>query len=161
MHAGAVYVVNPDGSGARVLANMEEADATWGVASSPDGRQIAFVRDSFLWVMKSDGTRPRRLSDGVVDNPGARSADFAWSPDGREIAFPMAGGLYLVNADGSGLHQLTESGRQAAWSPDGRSIAFTSDRDGNYEIYVMDADGSDQQNLSQSPAQDFGPAWSP
>jgi Tol biopolymer transport system component len=40
-------------------------------------------------------------------------------------------------------------------------IAFTSDRDGNYEIYVMDTDGSDQTRLTNNPAEDNHPAWSP
>jgi Tol biopolymer transport system component len=49
---------------------------------------------------------------------------------------------------------------QAAWSADGRRIAFVSDRDGNPEIYAMDADGSDQTRLTTSPASDSYPAWS-
>jgi dipeptidyl aminopeptidase/acylaminoacyl peptidase len=40
-------------------------------------------------------------------------------------------------------------------------IAFTSDRDGNDEIYVMNADGSSQTNLTNHPARDTFPAWSP
>jgi Tol biopolymer transport system component len=44
---------------------------------------------------------------------------------------------------------------------DGTKIAFQSDRDGNFEIYVMDADGSDPVNLTNNPAYDAQPAWSP
>ena len=40
-------------------------------------------------------------------------------------------------------------------------IAFQSERDGNFEIYVMNADGSDQGNLTRNPAADIAPAWSP
>jgi hypothetical protein len=40
-------------------------------------------------------------------------------------------------------------------------IAFVSDRDGNDEVYVMDADGSGQTNLTNNLAGDFQPAWSP
>ena len=40
-------------------------------------------------------------------------------------------------------------------------IAFDTDRDGNFEIYVMDADGSNQVNLTNSAAADRRPAWSP
>jgi Tol biopolymer transport system component len=160
VHEGAVYVIGPDGSGGRVLARMERADATWGVAWSPRGRRIAFIRDSLLWVMNADGTRPRRLVDDKVDNPGARRSDFAWSPDGRRIAFSMHREIFVVNADGGDLRELTD-GMNPVWSPDGQSIAFTSDREGNSEIYVMDADGSDQRNVSQSLADDLDPAWSP
>jgi len=48
-----------------------------------------------------------------------------------------------------------------SWSPDGSRIAFISSRDGNYEIYVMDADGSNQQCLTDNPANDWYPSWSP
>lgn len=45
--------------------------------------------------------------------------------------------------------------------PDGMEIAFASDRDGDNEIYVMDADGSNPVNLTNDRASDGGPAWSP
>ena len=48
-----------------------------------------------------------------------------------------------------------------AWSPDGRKLAFVSRRDGNSEIYVINADGSGQENLTQHPARDSHPSWSP
>ena len=47
------------------------------------------------------------------------------------------------------------------WSPDGNQIAFRSQRDGNDEIYVMNADGTCQVNLTNNPADDWSPAWSP
>ena len=48
-----------------------------------------------------------------------------------------------------------------AWSPDGTQIAFASDRDGNEEIYVMAADGSQPTRLTRNDADDWAPAWSP
>src|SRR5205807_3328337 len=48
-----------------------------------------------------------------------------------------------------------------SWSPDGRRIAFTSHRDGNAQVYVMNADGSAQTRLTNTAAQDYDPSWSP
>ncbi len=47
------------------------------------------------------------------------------------------------------------------WSPDGQRIAFYSDRDGNHEIYVMDADGSNVTRLTDNNYDDRSPVWSP
>jgi TolB protein len=70
-----------------------------------------------------------------------------------------------MRADGSHLRDLTRNlaqDGQPAWSPDGKSIAFVSTRDGNAEIYVMRADGSDQRRLTHTPAaNDTAPVWSP
>jgi len=48
-----------------------------------------------------------------------------------------------------------------AQAPQQAQIAFDSDRDGNWEIYVMDADGKNQRRLTNNPADDWGAAWSP
>jgi TolB protein len=69
-----------------------------------------------------------------------------------------------MSSDGSDLKRLTETrsiNYAPAWSPDGLRIAFTSNRDGNYEIYVMNADGSNARNLTNHPDQDNFATWSP
>jgi Tol biopolymer transport system component len=49
----------------------------------------------------------------------------------------------------------------ASWSPDGARIAFASDRDGNWEIYLMNADGGQQQRITINEATDQDPDWRP
>ncbi len=78
------------------------------------------------------------------------------------FALAVAGGVR--EAKGYTVTQLTfEPGYESepAWSPDGNEIAFVSDRDGNYEIYVMDANGSNQERLTYNIYSDGTPAWSP
>jgi len=67
-----------------------------------------------------------------------------------------------MNADGSGQTRLTynmATDQSPDWSPDGSKIAFYSNRDGNYEIYVMNADGSGQTRLTSNTAIDEEPDW--
>tara|TARA_B100000686_G_scaffold62935_1_gene67541 strand:- start:827 stop:1174 length:348 start_codon:yes stop_codon:yes gene_type:complete len=70
-----------------------------------------------------------------------------------------------MDKDGSNKLQLTSNNSNnwdPTWSPDGKKIAFTSTRDGNWEIYIMNPDGSDQVNLTMSNSTNEGnPAWSP
>ena len=47
------------------------------------------------------------------------------------------------------------------WAPDGGRIAFESDRSGNWDIWVMNPDGTGLTNLTQSPEDELYPAWSP
>jgi len=78
------------------------------------------------------------------------------------FAVVIGGHIHVGNADGT--VPLTSGGwidHSPSWSPDGRRIAFTSDRDGNFEIYVMDADGNNQIRLTNDTAGDFSPTWSP
>ena len=92
-------------------------------------------------------------------------------PGGRVAvaAAILVGGLLVTPAFGLGSRLLDLiNGKSTpgdvltpAWSPDGRKLAFVSRRDGNSDIYAMNADGSAQENLTRQPANDSHPSWSP
>ncbi len=69
-----------------------------------------------------------------------------------------------MNADGTNILKLTTStalDQMPAWSPDGSKIAFMSTRTGNPEVFVMNANGTNQINITNnSPTADARPSWS-
>jgi TolB protein len=164
-----IYAMSADGSGQRRLTRnaWRDSDPVW----SPDGRQIAFVSNWQVWVMNADGSRQRRLTYN-----GARNFAPAWSPDGQRIVFERRVGrekygrcnacgrasgfeVWVAHADGSQVRMLA-NGAQPFWSPDGRKIAFGRHSD----IYVMNADGGGQRNLTRTPgagSRESVPVWSP
>ncbi len=146
--------------------------------------RIAFVShregNPEIYVMDADGGNQRRLTN----NPD-KDYSPSWSPDGKRIIFMsnrdghthLIHGwstyeIYVMDADGSNPQNLTNDrndDRDPAWSPDGKRIAFVSNRDGfknaerviTHEIYVMDADGGNPQNLTNDLNNDSSPSWSP
>jgi Tol biopolymer transport system component/subtilisin family serine protease len=154
-----ICVRNADGTGFTVLSKLlqDEAGPTW----SRDGSQIAFTTgggsQSIISIMNADGTGPFPLA--IFS--GAANPD--WHPDGWTLVFDLVNSIWTYNRltqTGLRLTNLTSDSRPR-YSPDGSKIIFQSNRDGQAEIYVMNADGSGQTRLTNNSAADTAPAWSP
>ena len=104
-----------------------------------------------------------------VTNDPAYDGYASWSHDGSKIAFASkrAGGnfeIFVANADGTAARQLTNMGFDSApaWSPDGKKIAFSSMTAYGYDMFVMDADGSNQTRVTDvSGRNELCGNWSP
>ena len=180
-----IYVMDADGGNPGRLTNHRGVDSSpsW----SPDGKRIAFVsdRDGHLnirgrsnyeiYVMDADGGSQQNLTN----DPNNDSSP-SWSPDGKHIVFSSDRDndrdhnieIYMMDADGGNQQRLTNNlteDQYPSWSPDGKRIAFSARREGHvennfgitYEIYVMDADGGNEQRLTENRNNDWHPVWSP
>ncbi len=163
-----LYTINANG-----LTDLSDESVVIYVnpAWSPDSSRIAFGTVFDLFVMNADGSNVQSLV-----HRGVNFGEIQWSPDGNQIVFvsfkDKNNDIYIINADGSNLVNLTQAEGNdfsPVWSPDGSQIAFVSDREDptcsafncNWEIYVMNADGSNLRNLTNSAGADFVPMWSP
>ena len=164
-----VYSVRPDGQDLRRFTTDPGFDAC--AAYSADGRRIAYCSGQGggpvqVWTMKQNGKEKQQVTH--LTGP-ATFPDF--SPDGSKIVFTAkpAGSptrdIYVIGSDGSGLTQLTSGSvdnAYPAFSPDGTKIVFTSRRTGTSQVWVMNADGSNQTQLTfDAQPKDQVPEWSP
>jgi len=160
-----------DGSYVRQLttdaANHE--DPAW----SPDGKHVAFVlikgdREQ-IHLMDPDGSGVERLTPLDV-----KTIHPSWSPDSRSIAYCTDDDLAPPKKNPSEIYSIDLATRKIAplisggvntypvWSPDGKKIAFRRMLgETNSEIFIANADGSDDRNITNNPAFDGWPAWSP
>jgi TolB protein len=111
-----------------------------------------------------DGSDQRRLTNGLNGIGGS----LGWSPDGGSIliyAGPVGDkDIYRVDVATGAAVQLTRGGNNAgpSYSPDGRYIAFNSSRNNaQADLFVMNADGSSQRQLTSDPEPDWQPRWEP
>jgi len=128
------------------------------------------MRDSVALTGAGDTVRLRAMGLDRNGYPVAGAA-FLWRTGFWCVATVDDAGLVTAGGAGSAAIIATlATGAQSdtavvsvAGAPSvcRHSIAFESDRDGNSEIYVMDADGSDPVNLTNNPGGDWSPVWSP
>ncbi|MBI3241732.1 MAG: TolB family protein [Chloroflexi bacterium] len=179
-----IYVMHVDGSGLTVVTNFDKSDKE-GVRFyphwSPDGKRIAFwSSDGFyyaLYVVSADGSDLSYLAS--IGLAGLGYKEPIWSPNSRQIVYSRTSehekrpsSIFIIDVGlGAGKH-LTDRGDEYCletcpsdfdpiWAPNGQQIVFTSTRDGNYETYRINSDGSHEVRLTDDPAYDGELNWSP
>ncbi|HEY2027125.1 MAG TPA: hypothetical protein VGG78_08955 [Gemmatimonadaceae bacterium] len=138
--------------------------AVLGCAAVAVGQQAASPQRSESW----DATLPRgttREIDFTTSEGTWMSTDI--SPDGRWVVFDLLGHIYRVPAEGGTAEALTQGSGVALnfhprISPDGKTIAFISDRSGQNNLWLMDADGSHPRAVfTDLNVRASEPAWTP
>jgi TolB protein len=180
--SGDIWVVNAKGSGRRRITRSG-AGIDFDPDFSPDGRRIVFRTSRGRYAPDTHGIGLEgifvvnvRLRRERQIQPRTGGLFPAWSPNGRKIAFsglPRRGAtvdtIHLMNPDGSHVVDLGAPGECATWSPDSSKIMYCSHPgDGNWAVWVMNADGSNRRQLTHPtlipPAGAHGDApgaWSP
>ena len=131
------------------LAMMTVVDAQQGSKppAAPARRPAAPVQAAPIDVTVREGT----------------SMSVAISPDGRTLATDMQGSIWTMPAAGGAMTRVTDvfnDARQPRWSPDGRTIVFFAYRDGGYDLWAINPDGSNQRKLTWGPYDDREPVYS-
>lgn len=154
------WTMNADGTNQR-RANTEIKDLLHGVWSF-DGSKVFFVKENDKTIYLADASGANEIALSIL------GGNMDWSPDGSQIVHQAKishdkSEIFLYTlATGKNI-KLTDDTTVAdpSFSYDGKQIAFTSWRDGNAEIYVMNTDGSNVRRLTNHPAFDNYPVFSP
>jgi TolB protein len=164
---GEMFIVQKDGKGRKVemsMSGMTDGDL------SPDGRQIVFSMNTMgsidsndIWLADADGKNLRKLT-----RMPALQHDPAWCFDNHRIVFLSGEGkhhhdLFLFDLKEGRTEQLTVDALyhfEPACSPKGE-IAFSSNRTGDYEIWITDLRERKPRQVTNSPGLDASPCWSP
>jgi len=138
------------------LTNLTNNPANDGWARwSPNGKQIVFESNRVggvfeIYLMNADPIdTPKRLTDLPV-----MSRYPSWSPNGKQIVFRHGIDIYVMNAESGVLTPLTHEtppsfAQMPVFSPDGQYIAYMSFSKGYCSVFRMDANGDNQENLTQ------------
>jgi Tol biopolymer transport system component len=185
-----LFVMNADGTGQTSLVRGSSATwspdgqkIAFHASASGTNKPInplpgAATTDSDIFVMNIDDfLKNRARPKNITNNPAAVDDDPDWSPKAQKIIFTshaitdntdnhITAEIYLIDADGKSkptrLTNNAEEERAPSWSPDGKRIVFSCRRGGpDFEICVMNSDGTGQVQLTDNTIGDLTPSWSP
>jgi TolB protein len=138
-------------------------------AWSPDGKEILFTshrnRGTAVWRMNADGSNQRDITSDIVES--SRNAD--WGSNGNiVVSYRDSGfaGIGIINPDENSFIPIYPAleGNRSGWpkySPDCSEIVFQKYINGNWEIYMMNSDGTNLRNLTNHHAIDNQPVFLP
>lgn len=149
-----IYIMNRDGSGRKKLTSGSAQNQF--PAFSPDGNSITFTStrsgSNQILLMNVDGSDQRVIADGCSST---------FSPDGNWLWFSTRcddSDIKRVQTDGTHLSTIGSMfGHNPVLSPDGLLVVFQA----NNDIWIMNIDGSDANQLTSGDALDGAPSWKP
>ena len=160
-----VFIMNADGTDVQQLTHGADVQS---VISSPDGRRIAYITTDGLYLMDTSGDWQTQLL------AQQDLTDLSWSPDGKTIAYAAWNdnaslyNIFTIDVATGETRQLTDNQVQnfePSYSPNGKKIAYIEGyyQNGNlnFEVYVMNADGTSQTQVTKDSWYDWEPNWTP
>ena len=162
---GKLWVMDSDGDNkTHIPLNISAAEPKWCFQDKrivfTSYRGLSFLDDSDIWMINSNGSNLKK----IIRRPSLQFLP-DMSENGKELVFvdvlELAGHeIYKLNLETKDYIQLTENRSHdttPVFAADASMIVYSSDKDGNYDIWIMDRLGQNQKNLTHRPAFDSWP----
>lgn len=148
-------------------SSSKDQGALW----SPDGETIAYISDadgsSQIWLMAADGSNKRQLTSAEDTVSGWHD----WNADGTRLAYWSydsindTHAIKTIDINGTNEQTLVESSdllNRPDWGPNDAYIAYSAAYEGNWDLYLVKVDGSEEPiRLTSDPQMESNPLWSP
>jgi|GEM_PF-4360066 len=142
-----IWIMKADGTEARRILNGRLGISTYEFdpSFSADGSRIFFASNGDLYSVKRDGTGFHQ----ITNTPNIFEYSPYQSPDSNKLLFVSRGQIYVMTLATGEKNNLTQNKDiieyAPIWAPDGKQILYYSNLSGSFELYLMDADGSDKK----------------
>lgn len=162
-----IYMMDFDGSNLRKITQDPSAEAKLVPRFIESENSIIYNCDGRIFRIDYDGSNTRAITpDSLII-----SSHYSTSIHNDKIVFTgfridgqtAVSRIYKINTDGTGLTSLTNSGvyNNPQFSPDGEKVIYKSFQDDNGEIFLMNQDGTNKQNISNTPDNEHYAGWAP
>jgi TolB protein len=165
-----ICVINADGTGQKRISTDDNEDYLY-AGLAPDGQKVLYAGRTGqvyqIFEMNVDGSDVKQLTDNTY---GSYDADA--SPDGRSIVYvknvnasDQSNAIWIMDRDGNNQHQVFGPpdgiGWDPSWSPNGQQILFMRDITTSYQLFVIEKEGSNPQQITNIKLLRGRSDWSP
>ena len=164
--SGEIYIMNSDGSNLKKISNFISEENKLSPKFLPTEEALIYDCNGKLYKVNYNGSETSQITSDSVSIPSDE-----YSVSNNKIIFradiirgaPIGPGLYIIDSDGLQINRFVDGSDyyNPSISPDGTKICYWSSDNNNSEIFVMNIDGSNKINLSNSPSKDKHPGWLP
>jgi len=169
-----IWEIPMEGGQPKALTDFSGDGVQW-LNGNPQGDMLVFEQDFGIWIMDSDRGQPRRVPIEIRSDERENLYQektftdeiqwFSLSPDQKKIAAVIHGEIFVLPAEepeeGIRLTETSARERRPVWGGDSKTVFYSSNRNGNYDIFMIDVTTGEETRITSGPENELKPLVSP